>query len=240
MIPFDSRDAKYKSPFGAVCEGQRIQFSVCLPESGAGAVFLAVKRDACPFEYHNMNKNNDGFWSLEYDAPEKGLYWYRFEFDGSDGRQKITRVKNGAGEINENGGDWQLTVYSESFKTPDWIKGGVIYQIFPDRFNFSGEKKDSIPADRILRPDWGGIPEYRPAPNGKILNNDYFQGDFKGITEKLPYLSSQGVTCIYLNPIFEAHSNHRYDTADYMKPDGLLGSPEDFKRLCEEAHAAGI
>ena len=73
-----------------------------------------------------------------------------------------------------------------------------------------------------------------------MLNNDYFGGDLKGIEEKLPYLSELGVTCIYLNPIFEAHSNHRYNTADYTKIDPLLGTEKDFASLCEAAHKRNI
>ena len=99
-----------------------------------------------------------------------------------------------------------------------------MYQIFPDRFYFSGEKKKNVPADRILHTDFSDIPFYKPDKNGKILNNDYFGGDFRGITEKLPYIKSLGVTVIYLNPVFEAHSNHRYNTADYKNTDPLLGT----------------
>ncbi len=75
---------------------------------------------------------------------------------------------------------------------------------------------------------------------GKITNQDYFGGDLRGIEEKLGYLKSLGVTCLYLNPIFEAHSNHRYDTADYRKIDPLLGTEEDFRSLCESAREQGI
>ena len=72
------------------------------------------------------------------------------------------------------------------------------------------------------------------------LGNDYYGGDLKGIRQKLPYLKSLGVNCIYLNPIFEAHSNHRYNTADYMKIDPLLGDEKDFKKLCKAAKRFGI
>ena len=61
---------------------------------------------------------------------------------------------------------------------------------------------------------------------------DYYGGDFAGIQQKLPYLRDLGVTCIYLNPIFEAHANHRYNTADYLKADPLLGTNEEFSALC--------
>ena len=66
---------------------------------------------------------------------------------------------------------------------------------------------------------------------------DYYGGDFAGIQKKLPYLRDLGVTCIYLNPIFEAHANHRYNTADYLKADPLLGTNEEFSALCL---AAGV
>ena len=87
---------------------------------------------------------------------------------------------------------------------------------------------------------WGDTPDYLPNPMGKITNDDFFGGNFKGIEEKLDYLSSLGVTIVYLNPIVKAKSNHRYDTGDYMKFDALLGSDEDFKRLIKEAEKRGI
>jgi glycosidase len=95
-------------------------------------------------------------------------------------------------------------------------------------------------AGRIERKDWGGLPTYRPNENGKVLNNDFFGGNFKGIESKLPYLKSLGVTTIYLNPIFEAASNHRYDTSDYMKIDPILGTEEDFRNLVNTAKNQGI
>ena len=69
---------------------------------------------------------------------------------------------------------------------------------------------------------------------------DYYGGDFAGIRQKLPYLRDLGVTCIYLNPIFEAHANHRYNTANYLKADPLLGTNEDFAALCAAAAKEGI
>ena len=96
-----------------------------------------------------------------------------------------------------------------------------MYQIFPDRFYNSGTPKANVPEDRKLHEQWGDQPDWQPDAQGKSPIPDYFGGDLKGIEEKLPYLKSLGVTCIYLNPIFEAHSNHRYNTADYSKVDPL-------------------
>jgi len=129
-------------------------------------------------------------------------------------------------------------IYKKDYNTPEWIKGGIIYHIFVDRFykDKVNKKSDKI----ILRSDWEGIPNYKPDENGEILNNDFFGGNIEGIIIKLPYLHSLGVTVIYLSPIFEAHSNHKYDTGDYLKIDPLFGSEDDFINLCKSAEDYGI
>ena len=169
-----------------------------------------------------------------------GLYFYHFDLY-TDFR-KIYRTANGEGELTwVNGLDWQLTVYEPDFKTPDWIKDGTMYQIFPDRF-YEGVPNKPLPfADRIYRPDKTGEPYFWPNEQSDgYLNMDYYGGDFAGIQQKLPYLEELGVTCIYLNPIFEAHANHRYNTANYLKADPLLGTNKDFAALCAEAKKHGI
>lgn len=127
------------------------------------------------------------------------------------------------------------------FQCPNWLKNGVMYQIFPDRFARSSSYiSPNQNKEHILREDWGGQPNHLPDSAGIVQNNDFFGGNLRGILEKLPYLSELGVTVLYLNPIFEAYSNHRYDTADYMKIDPLLGTEEDFTTLCREAFSYGI
>ena len=113
-----------------------------------------------------------------------------------------------AGEENEC---FQLTSYEKTKNIPDFMKGATFYQIFPDRFNKSNTKKENVPTDRIIHENWDENPIYLPDERGEIKNNDFFGGDLKGITEKLDYIKSLGVSIIYLNPIFESHSNHRYD-----------------------------
>ena len=176
----------------------------------------------------------DGGFSITLRFLESGLYFYRFELDGRGfGCGAMRR-----GEFSDVPNCWQITVFESDYKTPDWLKGGILYQIVPDRFYKSGEIP--APAHKVLRSDWGGIPNYRPNEYGKVLNNDFFGGNLNGIREKLPYLKELGVTAIYFNPIFEAYSNHRYDTGDYMKIDPLLGTNADFDRLIEEAKSYGI
>jgi len=113
-----------------------------------------------------------------------------------------------------------------------------MYQIFPDRFAKVGEPPEI--EGRISRNDWGGTPSYQPNEKGKVLNNDFFGGNFKGIQSKLSYLKDLGVTTLYFNPIFEAASNHRYDTSDYMNIDPYLGTKEDFAELVNAAKNVGI
>ena len=92
----------------------------------------------------------------------------------------------------------------------------------------------------VLRPDWGGCPYFLPDERGIVHNNDFFGGNLYGIVEKLPYLEEMGVTCIYLSPVFEAASNHKYDTGDFLKIDSGFGGDEAFELLCDEAGERGM
>lgn len=243
---FNSRDVAFRSPTGAVEAQTRIHFRISLPRSlGCSGAFLSVKNDgdASPYNYMmfwcGMNGEHHEFWECHFTPENAGLYWYRFSLSTPDGPQPLGRGFGGEAVLG-NGEYYQLTVYQKNFHTPDWLKGGVIYQIFPDRFAPSYQQKTNVPAGRKLRDDWGAQPEWKPDSQGKIRNDDYFGGDLAGITGCLDYLSSLGVTCLYLNPIFEAHSNHRYNTADYSKIDPLLGTEQDFSVLCDEARRRGI
>ena len=117
----------------------------------------------------------------------------------------------------------------------------MTYQLFPDRFH-RAKKRDAagLVGPRTLHERWDEAPEYRPNAEGEITCSDFFGGDLAGITEKLDYLSSLGVTTLYLCPIFEASANHRYDTACYERIDPLLGDEKDFRTLCAEAKRHGI
>ncbi len=246
FIPYNSRLIYHKSPFGAVREGEKITLRIVMPRSfcctGARLILDSDsgKSTAYPMAWERMEGNDEEWWSVSFTPEKQGLYWYRFAVDRDDGGSLITRFDNSTGRISPDGTSFQLTVYSKDFETPDWIKGSVIYQIFPDRFSFSGEEKKNIPAERVMRSDWGGKPMWEPDSEGRISKYDYFGGDLKGIEQKLGYLESLGVGCIYLNPVFEAHSNHRYDTADYEKIDMLLGDEKDFESLCKKAEEHGI
>lgn len=130
----------------------------------------------------------------------------------------------------------QLLIYDKDFTTPDKFRGGMMYQIFPDRFS-DGGKKCSISGKsaKKLNPDWNdGIPQFADVPGGEVANDEFFGGNLYGVAANLDYIKSLGVDTIYLCPIFEAASNHRYDTGDYLKIDGLLGGGEAFDFLLAE------
>lgn len=256
MTPlFSSRDERYRSPFGAQPTGQAVFFRIC-PARGlhCSGARLCVQYEACRQDgeerspvrsslfWAGMEGELQEWWDCHYTPEEAGIYWYWFELDTAAGERYLARRADGTAEIaaSPEAPRWQLTCYEPGFQTPGWLSGGIFYQIFPDRFARSGEKKEGVPSGRKLREDWGGQPEWETDEHGKIANRDYFQGDFKGMEQRLDRLAELGVTCLYLNPVFEAHSNHRYDTADYTKIDPLLGTEEDFRSFIRTARQLGI
>ena len=242
---FNSRLPRYKTPFGAIAAGMPVTLRLDVPGSfGYVDPHLVLTKDREDPVHYRMEYTgqSDGVnhFTVTVTPTTSGLYFYYFDLY-TDFR-KICRGPGAEGHLTWVLEDsWQLTVYEPDFQTPDWIKSGTMYQIFPDRF-YEGDPDKTMPfADRIYRADKEGEPYFWPTeqPEG-YLNMDYFGGDFLGIQKKLPYLKGLGVTCIYLNPIFEAHANHRYNTADYLKADPLLGTNEDFAALCKEASRQGI
>lgn len=240
FVPFNSRDLRHKSTFGSTAAGESLWLCVCMPrDMGCTAVYLVTGLDGEEKTYINLHwqstDNITEWWGIEHTFTEKGLYYYHFEYDTPFGRGKIFLHSSGSGYFSDSGHEWQQTVYSPHFETPGGFPGGVMYQIFPDRFFSSGEKKQDVPTDRVYHQSKKDIPEWHENDTYKRWNVDFFGGDLKGIELKLPYLEELGVNFIYLNPIFESHSNHRYDTADYLKIDPDLGTQADFERLCKAA-----
>ncbi len=242
---FNSRDPVYKDPVGAVVEGTRVHFRITMPrELSCSAARLVMGQEGVGTQvldmfWCGMNGDDQEWWECHFTPPAPGLYFYHFEARTCRGSQRLSRGFAG-NAVYSGFNRWQMTVYSKTLSTPDWLEGGVMYQIFPDRFFSSGSPKENVPEDRILHSDWYDEPEWRPDGQGRVTNSDYFGGDLRGIREKLPYLKKLGVTCIYCNPLFEAHSNHRYNTADYGKIDPLLGTNQDFSDLCAAAKELGI
>lgn len=219
----------HKSVVGAVKENEPFTLRVKSNSLSDCKVLFVCDKDKreFSFEFKDLGDYFEAQISLN-----KGLYWYSFYSNGKRfGRDKFLNCI-------ENGDNYELLVYDGNYLTPDTVKGSVIYQIFPDRFCSLGTTPENIEG-RIYRA-WGEMPYYKPNENGKVLNNDFFLGNFKGIISKLSYLKELSVKIIYLNPISLAQSNHRYDTSNYMEIDPLLGDFQDFENLCQEADKLGI
>ena len=235
---FDPRDTRCKTPFGAAKCGTEVRFTL-FDDAFCGCELLVYREfagaeDVCPLP------PAEGGFSGAYTVPGEGeLCWYVFRLTRWDGTLSYLG-KNGLRPDRDGAARWQLTVYEDT-GTPDWFGRGVTYQIFPDRFRRTGTPDVSgMVGRRWLHESWDDQPVFRPDEDGQITNRDFFGGSLAGITEKLDYLQSLSVTTLYLNPIFEAASNHRYDTADYRAIDPLLGDEETFRTLCREAHKRGM
>ncbi len=227
---FNALDTHFKSVIGAVKQDQTINFRV--NSVGFGECILYVRQDQCEhFEAYPMQKAEGGFFvSLKFN--ECGLFWYYFACDGVRFGKNFDQTAKPYLEDN-----FQLSVYSKDYETPEFLKGGTIYQIFPDRFNKVGDFE--VEKGKVKREDWGGLPIFRNS-QGLVLNNEFFGGNFKGIEEKLEFLKELGVNAVYLNPINKAYSSHRYDTGDYLQVDSVLGTEEDLKSLLKKAKTLGI
>ena len=234
---FDSRDTEYKSPFGAAVCGATVRFAVRPGDENVTGVTLLLRREFAGTEQEvALSPGDDGRWQEVYTAPEEPeLVWYAFRFSYPEG-QRLYGLHGFDDQAR-----WQLTVYDGSRPTPAWFGRGITYQIFPDRFCRTRVPDPAgMVGNRVVHQDWDDTPVWRPDAQGIIRNNDFFGGSLAGITYRLDYLQSMGVGTLYLCPIFESDSNHRYDTADYRRIDPMLGTEEDFRTLCREAGCRGI
>ncbi|MCL2798501.1 MAG: glycoside hydrolase family 13 protein, partial [Firmicutes bacterium] len=298
-IRYNPLIAAHKTPIGAakVNEPVRFRLELCgAPENAR--VFLVLRKDGEDAVFYEMITQGGGelcviascspIQEITQSSPppcvivqitSRGLYFYHFELQTPTGNQFIGCDSDLNASLGSQS-EWQLTVYQQTHPAPSWNRGGMFYQIMPDRFckgdlerflqsvgddplgattktvlktDDGGAPNGSPPTgnlaqipsayesrvpnheSRVHREDWFGTPEYRPDKSGKILNSDFFGGNLKGITQKLPYLKSLNVTCIYLNPIFEAASNHKYDTGSYRRIDPGFGTTDDLKELIKKA-----
>ncbi len=244
----DAADESCRSPIGAVKTGDAVTLAFLDPDGLVLDAELCVAGDELD-ETHEMSLDG-GRWFCRYTAPETPApLWYCFRLHLADGELWLC-ADGRFGRLQSSRGDgFRLTVYDRGFETPEWFKRAVMYQIFPDRFARDGsdtarrgiERHRAMGRSVKYHESWDESVDSLPnSADGYYFPLDFFGGTLRGIEEKLPYLKSLGVTVLYLNPVFEACSNHRYDTADYMKLDPVLGSTGDFERLCADARTLGI
>jgi len=240
----DSRDPFYRSPGGA------------LPCGSAACLRLSVQGDSTPGEVvlriwrgHeeriSMSPSADGIYEALLPAGDTPmLVWYRFEVMHGNRPVVYGNAHDNLGGVGCEGNEdsYQLTVYDPAFDPPHWLREGVMYQIMTDRF-YNGDETNCLfyaRQDIVRHADWHGPPALTLTDQGDNLANDFFGGNLAGIRAKLPYLASLGVTVLYLNPIFRANSNHKYDTGDYERIDPMFGDNAAFSALCADAAELGI
>ena len=265
-VYFDSRSTQYKSPYGASSENSPITFSIKVKNAMAKSIKMVIGKPSGT-EVINLTNNgafdaNNEKWSGTFTPTKIGTYSYYFVVSngtdikayGDDDGFFGTGI---AGELGEPA-NYEFNVSTKDFKTPQWLKNGVICQIYPDRF-FNGDTDNdylqkyargnteydfpsnwySLPKD----PDFYGKDYPSNANIGKekgAWSNDLYGGDLKGIEAKVNYLKSVGVTILYMNPVGQSISSHRYDTTDYNNIDPQLGTMDDFVELTQVAHKNGM
>ncbi len=248
-----SREAFYREPYGAVTCKSEVKLRLSVRDAGVPhSVRVIFKIEGGETQYLNMPfvfcVHNGSIYEATLTMPESPcLVWYYFEIVTDAGvvyygnnRESLGGKGVQTNEVPDRA--YQITVYKEEYKTPDWFKNAVAYQIFPDRF-FNGNPDGSFLGDRtdIIKREWGDTPYYKAEQfGGEYKANDFFGGNLEGIIAKLPYLEELGITVIYLNPIFRASSNHKYDTGCYEEIDPMFGDEKTFSRLCKEAKKRGI
>ena len=252
LLYHNSRLLSCRRPFGAVTCGTDVTLRAFAGDKLWGArVLLRLWLDESGEQLIEMPRDGVGFiYTLKMpDYPT--IVWYYFIIEKADGHRLYYGADSGEGDFytHEPPHSFRVTVYDAAYRTPAWFQDAIAYQVFPDRFRRSSHEDMHARADHLtalgrkvrLHELWNEPPEFRAAPGeDAYCPQDYFGGDLNGIRAKLNYLASLGVTCLYLNPIFEAASNHRYNTADYLHVDPMLGTDEEFRTLCREAKALGI
>ncbi len=226
---------------------EKAEIRILLPRHvGVVSVFAKIYNEAfsllreCECKIIKADNSCD-IYSLTFDNIGVGLYYLRFKMICAAGVLYSVRGRQNSLLLSETerGNCFQLSIADFKFPAPEKHYGGTIYHIFVDRFNRGGEVL--VRSDAVMLRGWdGAIPEYPEYPGAHLENNTFFGGTLYGIIEKLDYIKSLGVTLIYLSPIFEAYSNHKYDTGDYMKVDDMFGGDEALKKLIAEANARGI
>ncbi len=239
----DSRDENYRQPFGARPAGVNVLLRLLADDVFTYACVRAWFEGR---EIRTEMTRRGSSFEAEIILPSKpGIYWYYFIARDIDGRSLLygnaADSMGGIGQVSATEPpSYQITVYDPAYRTPDWMHESALYQIFPDRFSSSGRYDAArLRPDMRVHKSWDETPDMR-MDGADCAADDLFGGDLPGITQKLDYIASLGVGCIYLNPIFKARSNHKYDTGCYMQVDPTFGTEKDLSELCREARKRGI
>ena len=251
----------FRKPFGAVEVGTTVHLAVQVLDADPAQTTATLRtwidgvgEAKLPMAADPSHRGEGALFAIDLPCEEANLVWYSFIVESGGetawlGAPEGRVGGEGARYDHPEPPSFQLTVYTPRAIRPSWYEDGMVYQIFPDRYRRDADWHERA-AEAIshrhkgiewrLVEDWDEPPVYDRNPDMSIRTWDFYGGSLKGIQDDLPRLADMGVTAIYLNPIFEAASNHRYDTSDYMRIDPVLGTEEDFSALCAAADALGI
>jgi len=192
-------------------------------------VQLAGRTQTLPAVRVGSVRGRDVYEARVFRADSAGELRYRFLLADGDARASVPAE-----------GTFPLDPRAGRFQTPAWVRDAVFYQVFPDRF------RDGDPQTQPQRPP---RPEGQPWAIGDAFlepwgaeptHFGFTGGDLAGVTQRLDYLRELGITALYLNPIFAAESNHRYDARDFERVDPGLGTLEDLHALRDGLHERGM
>lgn len=245
-IVYNSWLQKYKIPFGAIELGEELKINIEATED-VNQVYLIINNDNEIVKEVEMVKYDQNMFTtggVYLDVEDVYFYYFKVikNIDGNI-QTKYYGKSNDNGVCQEyynenNINKYQITV-SKTVNTPNWFKDGILYHIFVDRFNKTG-KINNPKKNSFIYANWEDEPMYIKNSEGEISRWDFHGGNLKGIISKLAYLKSLGVSIIYLSPIFESQSNHKYDTGNYKAIDPMFGDEQIFEELIKEAKEKGI
>ena len=233
-----------KFPQGAVEKNTKVKYTLKVSKfENSECAFFVMHMDGEAPRYLEMTREfvDDRYvhYSFEYTFDSVGFFWYHFEVKFNEDIQ-IKLIRSDSLDVIESHAEddyLQLVINNES-KTDKAFRKGIIYHIFVDRFNRSGDVKARKGLNLIK--DWNEPVSIEYNGKKDRVNVNCYGGNFRGIIEKLPYLKKLNVGVLYLSPIFEANSSHKYDVADYSKIDSMFGTSEDFEELIKKAKKLGI
>ena len=247
LIIHDSSSEEYRYPIGSLPTEGKVQLRLY---DGTGMVEHAEVIFDGDYCHREVPLDHSLSCTVAMPATPVALR-YRFRITLSGGKTlwlgEVFGKQYSRASIREVNG-FRLTVYRRGFDTPAWFRRSIMYQVFPDRFATDpsdtarkGMAYHREKGRRIDEHSWDEPVKWQPGEGENwYMPNDFYGGTFKGIESKLQYLKDLGISVLYLNPIVESCSNHRYDTADYNRPDPILGTMEDFEHLTEVTHRMGI
>ncbi len=184
---------------------------------------------------HKENEDGYSYFESIVHLPQAANYRYYFSYFVDGKRHFLKNNDYHLDDINR----FEMFKMSNQFEVPDWAKGKMMYHIFVDRFKRGNDEELKEMPRRVIHKNWKEPIITGPDKEGN-WNTDFYGGDLKGITEKLDYIKSLGVSILYLSPIVYSQSNHRYDTSDYEQVDPYAGNWDDLEELCDKAHHRGM